>query len=561
MSISDLFPSESRASSRQILRWQRWFFLMSPALLAILIMLPRLLSPQFGLFDDGITLRTVKEMASGNWQLWDIQLGRFRPIYWLWWFLLYRIFGDNPLGFFLGNTILLALSALMIALIIRRLGGSTRQGWITSMLFVLSGPIIENYYTLSKGEPLQVFWILISLLLATHYERTKRIAAQVGLVLGIALFVWCSQTSKETSLVILPIAFGWLLAGWIQKRWMRKDMYSGGRVAYFTGAFIGTASFFSSRAFFSRESLTAIGYATNYELSVANIIASIVRWTGWIFRDYFYIAPLVIMIVIWLISKRQLALIPHWLDTLIWMGGWVAIYLPWASTVGYFLLPFAIGASMLAGVAIDVAIESIPASSRSIRTATAFLLASALLLTMIHLMNNSTSARIQMAVDAQNARVIKYLAESIPEDSLVLVNIQDPNEYVTELELHISEIQTRSDVAIDVIDPEDLYDSIDGHAVYLLIPSIENQLLLSIRMGIYEPTLRKWNESIEDYLKAHGRLIYQDQTRFKLLNFDLPRLLCPFYSGRNFCAIGQPLIDRRVFSYGWSVYEVGMPAD
>ena len=41
--------------------------LYSPVLIAILVMIPRLLSPQFGLFDDGNSIVTAKKIAHGEW--------------------------------------------------------------------------------------------------------------------------------------------------------------------------------------------------------------------------------------------------------------------------------------------------------------------------------------------------------------------------------------------------------------------------------------------------------------------------------------------------------------
>src|SRR5436190_20723467 len=57
----------------------------APAALALLVRLPRLASPQFGLLDDGLTLQTGREVI-GRWSsvLHLIpETGRFFPAYWL----------------------------------------------------------------------------------------------------------------------------------------------------------------------------------------------------------------------------------------------------------------------------------------------------------------------------------------------------------------------------------------------------------------------------------------------------------------------------------------------
>ena len=55
----------------------------APAALALLVMLPRLASPQFGLLDDGLTLETGREMI-GRWSgvlALIPETGRFFPAY------------------------------------------------------------------------------------------------------------------------------------------------------------------------------------------------------------------------------------------------------------------------------------------------------------------------------------------------------------------------------------------------------------------------------------------------------------------------------------------------
>lgn len=59
------------------------FYFILPLVLAILIMAPRLASPQFGLLDDGAMLAEVRQILLGDLGMsHDLQAGRFRPLYW-----------------------------------------------------------------------------------------------------------------------------------------------------------------------------------------------------------------------------------------------------------------------------------------------------------------------------------------------------------------------------------------------------------------------------------------------------------------------------------------------
>jgi len=82
----------------------------APAALALLVMLPRLASPQFGLLDDGLTLETGREMI-GRWSgvlALIPETGRFFPAYWLVYSAVFAVVGPRPLAFFVVNVAMLA---------------------------------------------------------------------------------------------------------------------------------------------------------------------------------------------------------------------------------------------------------------------------------------------------------------------------------------------------------------------------------------------------------------------------------------------------------------------
>src|SRR5438067_178546 len=195
-------PQEARSTVR----------LFAAVGLAFLVMLPRLGSPQFGLLDDGLTLQTGHAM-SGRWSsvLHLIpETGRFFPAYWLVYSAIVGIVGVRPLGFFAVNVLLLAgLIAILVRLM--RLGGGTRgQAGAAAVLFALSGPAVEAFYTLSKAEPWQLTWIGLSLLLTAASAIDARSKTRAALMVLAAAALLLAHATKETSIILLPIALGWL---------------------------------------------------------------------------------------------------------------------------------------------------------------------------------------------------------------------------------------------------------------------------------------------------------------------------------------------------------------
>jgi hypothetical protein len=136
-----------------------WLALGLPVLAAVALMLPRILSPQFVLFDDATSISIGHQTWNGEWD-WrqDLgQYGRFRPVYWLAYSLTYRLAGYHAAWYFVGNLFLLAGTGFLIAWTLLRITRKPLAAGVAGMAFVLGGPVVEAAYTLSKPELLQVF--------------------------------------------------------------------------------------------------------------------------------------------------------------------------------------------------------------------------------------------------------------------------------------------------------------------------------------------------------------------------------------------------------------------
>src|SRR5438552_4158996 len=184
----------------------------APAALALLVMLPRLASPQFGLLDDGLTLETGREMT-GRWSgvlALIPETGRFFPAYWLVYSAVFALVGARPLAFFVVNVAVLAGLLAILARLVRLSGGTSREALVTAVVFAACGPAVEAFYTLSKAEPLQMVWIGVALLAtaaAVGDSRWGRRAAFGVLAASTSLLAFAT---KETNVALIPIASGWI---------------------------------------------------------------------------------------------------------------------------------------------------------------------------------------------------------------------------------------------------------------------------------------------------------------------------------------------------------------
>jgi hypothetical protein len=356
-------------------RWGVWALL----LLVLLTMLPRLASPQFGFFDDGVTLTNAHAFLQGEWDLTnDFSSGRFRPLYWLYYTGWNWIAGDRPFWFFLGNTLLLAGTVLLLVRIVERLEGSRTQALATGALFVLSGPVIENYYTLSKPEALQLLWILLGIWIALPLNRVDPWSKKSGRILAAALCFFLANITKETTPLMIPISAVWLGLAW------RRSRATGGRhdwfaqAGIFTASLLSTAVFFALQSVFLPKSMLSGSYTDRYLLDPGSILDSGIRWVGWMIRDYPHIFALVPLLVLVILVRRKLPQLwvynPALLaGALVWSAAWIAIYLPWVFTIEYYMLPLAAGMAVLGGIMVSETLAALRTASPKCTRAAAVL--------------------------------------------------------------------------------------------------------------------------------------------------------------------------------------------
>jgi hypothetical protein len=245
------------------------------------------------------------------------------------------------------------------------------------------------------------------------------------------------------------------------------------------------------------------------------------------------------------------------LASVVWMIGWVVIYLPWVFTVEYYLLPFTLGAAVLAAILADRCLSHLSHSGSIGRVAFAAFGCAALLLFMISTLGTFSSARQQLMVDRVNERALRMIRDTLPPSSTLLVNHQFPGEYVEEIRLHLLVIWDRPDIRVDHVRLDEIASQgLAGSSRYMLTSIVQNQPLLTVRMGVVEPSVREWNRNVEDFLAEAGTVVWEAEDELILYNVNLVRLLCPFVSTRAFCEVDEPLVDRREFSYGWVLYSI-----
>jgi len=530
---------------------------LAPLALAAVVMLPRLASPQFGLLDDGLTLQTGRELQ-GRWAgVLDLipETGRFFPAYWLAYSGIAVVAGARPLAFFAVNVLLLAALLAILARLVRLAGGSGLQAMLASVLFAVCGPAVETFYTLSKAEPLQLLWIGVALLAAAGATAAASAGRAALLVLGVVAS-FLAHATKETSVVLVPISLGWLLvaraSGARATRWERFAVGS------LVVSVLGAAAYAAVRWRYAALALGDGSYTRAYALHADTAGPALFRIVAWLARDFAVLLPVIALAMISGVlrdadRRRPLAY------ALVWMLGWLAIYVPWPATFEYYLLPFALGASAFAALVAGDAWHRRRTVSPARRRLVDGVLAVALLLLSTGVVNAATDGRVQLTVDRANADLVRFLGR-LPPRSRIVANMTPVNEYHFELPMHLAEIAGRSDLVVERRLAPDGARAVDGEA-FVVTARLDGQPVPTVRIALHEPGVRGDNARLDAIAGGPGERVYASARRTRLLEIGWQRLLCPLavrpLLDPTYCPAQRGVLDRRTFTYGWQVHRLG----
>ena len=534
---------------------KRWLYI--PMMIGILLMLPRICSAEFGFLDDAGVLVKSRNLINGEWnQLLEHGNGRFRPFYWLYPTLIFSLVHLKPEWYFIGNLLLLVGTTASILILANRVTGSRFIALWSGIFFVLSGPVIENYYTLSKGEPLQIAWILISLLALGGFSRLKSRKSR-GAFLGLlVLLTLLAITSKETSLVMVPISIIWFMGTLIHRKYTKEDLDWKVISTYLVSTVVAAGIYFVLRMILLPINFPEDGYTSNFTMDITRFFVSLKQWERWIRRDFFYLAPLIFIPIFNLIRNRRIEHKMSIFTSLVWMIGWVFVFLPWIYQVEYYLLPFAAGSSLLGGTFLHQTIMVAKRGGNTIRLFATLFIVLAAFLFIATLPINLTNARLQLTVDENNAAMLSFVVDELPANSTLLINIQEPYQYVNEIKIWISEIKGRSDLNVENYQYQTFDQSDDQNQYYYIAsPYLDNQYYRSVRLGFGEALSKKWDKSMLSFVGESADIVYETYGEFGLSIVDI-RFGCLFIDEPAYCDIPTVPIDNRLLTYGWRVYRI-----
>jgi hypothetical protein len=535
--------------------WQRYWIYLIPLLLCSLVMLPRLLDPHFGLMDDGDFFQKAHQIGNGEWGPGsEVGAGRFRPMYWYIHYLLFLVFNDNPTGYFIVNYLVFALLIVGVVRLLKVYGSANAAILVSAVLFISSGPIAESYYTLSKYEIFQALFIIAAMLTAERLKHTVRTSTKILLGIGVFVFTLISFLIKETSLVMLVIYGGWLIIFFIRYRADKPRVRSW--IVAAAAVILAGILFFLWRGYYFSEVLSQGSYVDNHiNLSLGFLKESIYGWYPWLKRDFSYCLVLFLFFTIILVIQRKK---PRYLDiylgAIIWMVGWLGVFLPWMIKIEYYLLPFSLGCCVLAGHLLMELVDGFVKGMIWKRLIVLFGLGTASGFLVISLLFTINNARYQLLMDQVNTRMLAYLAETLPVNGMVFVNLPADNEYVKEIELHLKYIYHRPDVNVSRFN----FQTTDMNGIlpeaYIISPVVTNRPVYSTRHAFNQDDSTAWTYSIERYMADDvGEPVILSSSFVQLVPHFF-RFACPLFPNYQSCVTDPRILEMTPLTYQWSIY-------
>lgn len=164
------------------------------------------------------------------WILWpDSRLGRYFPVYWLFYIAEFSVFGSWVGGYLAIQSVVLAVVSVLAATLVVRTTSSLLLAGLMVVLCYFNTPLAENISTVGKSEPLACFLILAALLMfystVLSGRNDPRRKSDIWRLAGSAALILLAIWTKETSVVALGVALsGLVLSSVAAVLWRRADI-------------------------------------------------------------------------------------------------------------------------------------------------------------------------------------------------------------------------------------------------------------------------------------------------------------------------------------------------
>jgi len=190
-----------------------FFPILFVLILWLIFIFPSCYESNWAYLDDPTTIFIAKNLLTNlKILIPDGQTGRYFPVYWLYYGIIYLIVGNNPFGFYFFNSFIFLITIIIFFQIVKNLSNSYWAAIFGVFLIISSSSVAENIYTISKAEPRLLLFVLliIYMIISLHKYAFKEKKSYVFWI-TINILTALAILIKEVSIVLVVIPFGALI--------------------------------------------------------------------------------------------------------------------------------------------------------------------------------------------------------------------------------------------------------------------------------------------------------------------------------------------------------------
>jgi hypothetical protein len=532
------------------MKWGRWVLLL-PAVVALALLLPRMMDAHFGLLDDAVTIVNSRDLTREPALLLSFgrDVGRFFPVYYIYYLLVWAVSGENPAVFYAINLLTLAGTALLLVWAARLRGGTLWQAALTGTLFIVNLPVSSTFNTLSKAEVPQCLFLAGALAAGSAAGGAAGRFAVTGLLLILAIL------SKETGYAVVPAAGAALLFQVLRHGGLRKNWRSR-QGLFFLASVTAAAVSYAAWKVIQPGAAAAGSYASHYHVDPVQMMRTL--WVGILYgvRSWAYLAaPLACVPLLW--KRLDETTRTAFLEGLSWAACFLLILTPWPGLFEYHLAPAALGVALAGGFALPALWGAARTAGKWRRLATAAVIVAAVLLPL-HISTILSDQRIQIAMDRANFKLVEELSR-LPKDSRIYFNMP-PHEYVYEAKTYLHRMFGRKDLTVANFEYDHRAIQQQQAGPYYVVTGITDGVRGVLgRTGLRDLESKAWNQTLARFFgqRSEAKEAARIEEHTAGEDFAFQRAFCEGTTWpTGVCEEPRPFHLSRRITWGWTIYRV-----
>ena len=298
--------------------------------------------------------------------------GLFRPGFVFLRLAEYKLFGVNCFLHHAAHLLVMLVVCQLLFSIAHRVTASQTCGLLTTFLFIVFSPNVENWFRLGDPTFYPAAFVVVSLWCVVHGLALprERAALRTSWLLAAITCLVPAYFTRETCMALIGLGAGLLLAcaiGTDDLLARRNRCFS---AVYLAGHIVLALGWFAGRQMAGVKAIATGGYSQDYQLNPAIMAATAFKYCDVLWNGALLLFPAALLLWgwrLWLWARGRVALNKRdgwgWVG-LCWFLAFWSILLPWKHPLARYIGPAVPGLCLFVGVTVSRWFEEAATSPR-----------------------------------------------------------------------------------------------------------------------------------------------------------------------------------------------------